>query len=104
MVYLRTNRATTKSQMTEDRTKKNILSMLRSSIPNDSVIELVVDPAIITIRVDSLGYATKHAGFANPKHGPPAASQRSLKFKGACSSIPSNSVIELVVNPAMMAI
>ena len=78
--------------------------MFRSSIPSDCVIELVVDPAIITIRIDSLGYATKHTGFANPKHGPPAASQRSLKFKGACSSIPSNSVIELVMNLAMMAI
>ena len=68
------------------------------------MIELVVDPAIMTIRVDSLRLATEHAGLAKPKHGTPASSQCSLEIKSACYSVPSNSVIELVVDPAIIAI
>ena len=68
------------------------------------MIEPVVDPAIMAIRVDSLSLATEHAKFEKPKHGPPASSKCSLKIKSACSSIPTNSVIEPVVDPAIMAI
>ena len=68
------------------------------------MIEPVVDPAIMAIRVDSLRLATEHAKFEKPKHRPPASSKCSLKIKSACSSIPINSVIEPVVDPAIMAI
>ena len=75
-----------------------------SSAPSNSVIELVVDPAIMAIRVDSLSLATECAWFAKPEHGTPASSQCSLKIKSACYSVPSNSVIEPVVDPAIIAI
>jgi hypothetical protein len=68
------------------------------------VIGLVMDPAIMAIRVDSLSLATEHARFAKPKHGTPVSSQHSLKIKSACYSVPSNSVIEPVVDPAIIAI
>ena len=74
------------------------------SVPSNSVIEPVVDPAIIAIRVDSLSLATEHAGPDKLKHGTPASSQHSLKFKSACYSVPSNSVIGPVVDPAIIAI
>ena len=64
----------------------------------------MVDPAIMATRVDSLSLATEHAGLDKPKHWTPASSQCSLKIKSACYSVPSNSVIELVVDPAIMAI
>ena len=68
------------------------------------MIEPVVDPAIMAIRVDILSLATAHVKFEKSKHGPPASSKCSLKIKSACSSIPTNSVIEPVVDPAIMAI
>ena len=68
------------------------------------MIEPVVDPAIMAIRVGSLSLATEHDRSAKPKHGSPASSKCSLKIKSACSSIPTNSVIEPVVDPAIMAI
>ena len=64
----------------------------------------MVDPAIMATRVDSLSLATEHAGLDKPKHWTPASSQCSLKIKSACYSVPSNSVIEPVVDPAIMAI
>ena len=73
-------------------------------MPSDSVIELVVDPAIMAIQVDSLSLATEYAGLAKPKHETPASSQCSLEIKSACYSVPSNSVIEPVVDPAIIAI
>ena len=68
------------------------------------MIWIIVDPAIMAIRVDSLSLATEHAGLDNLKHGTPASSQHSLKIKSACYSVPSNSVIEPVVDPAIIAI
>ena len=68
------------------------------------MIWIIVDPAIMAIRVDSLSLATEHAELDKPKHGTPASSQHSLKIKSACYSVPSNSVIEPVVDPAIIAI
>ena len=68
------------------------------------MIEPVADPAVIAIRVDSLGLSTDHDGFAKLKWMPPARSQCSIKLKGASSSVASNSVIEPMADPAVMAI
>ena len=50
------------------------------SAPGNSMIEPVVNPTIVAIRVDSLSLATEHARFDKPKHEPPVSSQRSLEI------------------------
>ena len=64
----------------------------------------VAGPIIMATRVDSLSLSTERDGFAKPKPWAPAPSQRLVKPKSASSSVPSNSVIEPVAGPAMMAI
>ena len=74
-----------------------------ASVPSNSVTEPVADPVIMATRVDSLSLSERD-GFAKPKLWAPAPTQRLLKLKSASSSVLSNSVIEPVADPAMMAI
>ena len=64
----------------------------------------MADPAIVTKWFDSLSLSADHDGFAKFKWMPPARIQCSIKLKSASSSAASNSVIELVADPAVMAI
>jgi hypothetical protein len=75
-----------------------------ASVPSNSVIESVADPVTMATQVDSLSLSNGRDGFAKPKLWAPAPSQRLLKLKSASSLVPSNSVIEPVADPAMMAI
>ena len=74
-----------------------------ASVPSNSVTESVANPVIMATRVDSLSLSTERDGLAKPKLWAPAPSQRLLKLKGASSSVPSNSVIESVADPVIMA-
>ena len=60
----------------------NKLKSANSSVASNSVIEPVADPAVMTIRVDSLDCAADHAGSAKPKHSPPCVKPALVKKCG----------------------